>query len=206
MKLLLALLATAVPAYVLGGINGAIIASRVIYRKDIRKFGSGNPGLNNFYRVFGKSGALLVIAIDVFKTIAPVLFGGWVFKRYGNMQFFGQATAGFFVLLGHCYPVFYEFKGGKGIMAAGAILIILDWRIAIISWGTFILITILTRYVSLGSIIGTALFPPAMLVFGIGGFWEFVALAMCAVLIIARHQANIKRLIKGEESKFNFRR
>ena len=206
MRYFLATLASILPAYILGGVNGAIITSKLFYRKDIRKFGSGNPGLTNFYRVFGKSGALLVIAIDVLKTVAPVLFGGWVFRRFFDMTLFGQATSGLFVLMGHCFPVFYKFKGGKGIMAAGVVLIILDWRIAIISWGTFIVLTALTKYVSLGSVIGTALFPPAMLVFNVGDFWEFVAVTMCAILIIARHQANIRRLIKGEESKFKIRR
>ena len=205
MRFFLALLTSAVPAYLLGGVNGAIITSKLLFRKDVRDFGSGNPGLTNFYRVFGKVGALLVVAIDVFKTIAPVIFGGWVFKRYFDMQLFGQAVSGFFVMLGHCFPVFYKFRGGKGVMAAGAILIVLDWRLALISWGTFILIIALTKYVSLGAMIGSALFPPAMILFKIGGFYEVIAVTLCAVLLIARHKANIKRLILGEEAKFSFR-
>lgn len=206
MKAFLLLLAAAVPAYVIGGVNGAIITGRVLYRKDIRKFGSGNPGLTNFYRVFGKNGIILVIAIDVFKTIAPVLFGGWLFQRFYDMTLFGRAVSGLFVVLGHCFPVFYEFKGGKGIMAAGAILFFLDWRMAVISWATFILVTALTRFVSLGSILGTATFPVTLLIFQLGGFFEFTAVLLCALLLIARHQANIKRLIKGEESRFDFKR
>jgi len=205
MRALLAVLASAIPAYLLGGVNGAIITSRIFYRKDIRKYGSGNPGLTNFYRVFGKVGAPLVIAIDVFKTVAPVLFGGWVFKRTFDMALFGQALSGLFCLLGHSFPVFYSFRGGKGVMAAGAIFIVLDWRVAIISWGAFIIITALTRYVSLGAMIGAALFPPGLLVFGGGNIYEFIAVAMCVILIIVRHKANIKRLITGQESKFSFR-
>ena len=76
MSFYLLMLVAAIPAYALGSVNGAIITSKYLYRKDIRKFGSGNPGLTNFYRVFGKAGALLVVAIDVFKTISPVIFGG----------------------------------------------------------------------------------------------------------------------------------
>jgi len=205
MRFFLAMLTSAIPAYLIGGVNGAIITSRLFFRKDIRKFGSGNPGLTNFYRVFGKVGAPLVVAIDVFKTVAPVLFGGWVFRRYFDMQLFGQAISGFFVMLGHCFPVFYKLKGGKGVMAAGVIFIVIDWRIAIISWGAFILVTALTRYVSLGAIIGAALFPPALVIFGIGGIYEFIAVALSAVLLISRHKSNIKRLILGEESKFSFR-
>ena len=206
MSIYVALIAAVVPAYVLGGLNGAIITSSVLYRKDIRKYGSGNPGLTNFYRVFGKAGTLLVIAIDVFKTVAPVLFGGWLLGHYFEMLLLGHAISGFFVMLGHCFPVFYNFKGGKAIMAAGVVLIVMDWRIAIISWGTFILVLVLTRYVSLGSMIGTAMFPPAMLLLNIGGTYEVIAMTMCAVLLIARHRANIKRLVMGKESKFSFRR
>ena len=205
MRYFLMLLSTAIPAYILGGVNGAIITSKYIYRKDIRKFGSGNPGLTNFYRVFGKGGVLLVVAIDVFKTVAPVLFGGWLFGRYFDMTLFGRAMAGFFVMLGHCFPVFYEFKGGKGVMAAGAIIFFLDWRIAIISWVTFIVVTALTRYVSLAAMLGGAAIPITLLVFRLGGFYEFVAVLLCALLLIARHQANIERLVRGTESKFSFR-
>jgi len=205
MRYFLMLLSTAIPAYILGGVNGAIITSKYIYRKDIRKFGSGNPGLTNFYRVFGKGGVLLVVAIDVFKTVAPVLFGGWLFGRYFDMTLFGRAMAGFFVMLGHCFPVFYEFKGGKGVMAAGAIIFFLDWRIAIISWVTFIVVTALTRYVSLAAMLGGAAIPITLLVFKLGGFYEFVAVLLCALLLIARHQANIERLVRGTESKFSFR-
>jgi glycerol-3-phosphate acyltransferase PlsY len=205
MRPLLAVLASVIPAYLLGGVNGAIIASKLFYRKDIRKFGSGNPGLTNFYRVFGKGGALLVVAIDVFKTVAPVLFGGWIFKRYFDMELFGQAMSGFFVMLGHSFPIYYKFKGGKGVMAAGAVLIVLDWRVAIVSWGAFILVTALTRYVSLGAMIGAALFPPGLIIFDIGGTYELIAVTLCAMLLIVRHKANIKRLISGEESKFSFR-
>jgi len=214
------LLISIIPAYLLGNVNGAIIASKYLYRKDIRNFGSGNPGLTNFYRVFGKGGTLLVILIDAFKTIAPVIFGGWLFGKYTNMaqseiwlfgrffgvSLFGQTISGFFVMLGHCFPVFYKFKGGKGVMAAGAILLVLDWRVALISWGSFIILTALTRYVSLSAMIGSSLFPVAQLLLGLGGFWEIAASVMCVALLIARHGGNIERLIKGEESKFSFRR
>jgi len=220
MKLILLMIIAAVPAYVLGSVNGAIITSKYFYRKDIRQFGSGNPGLTNFYRVFGKGGALMVVAIDMFKTIAPVIFGGWLFGRFSSMplshvwlfdslfqvSLFGQAISGLFVMLGHCFPVFYHFKGGKGVMAAGAILIVLDWRLALISWGIFIVLTALTRFVSLGSLVGAAAFPVSQALIGIGGEWELLATSLCAILLIARHEANIRRLVKGEESRFSFSR
>jgi len=220
MKFALVMIAMAIPAYLLGSINGAIITSKYLFRKDIRNYGSGNAGLTNFYRVFGKVGVLLVVAIDVLKTMGPVILGGWLFRRYLDMpantgwpfgnffevSLFGQAIAGFFIMLGHCFPVFYGFKGGKGVMAAGAILFFLDWRLALISWGMFIIITATTRFVSLGAIIGGVMFPITLLILKIGGLPEFFAMSLCALLLIARHHQNIKRLIKGEESKFNFHR
>ena len=206
MKFVLLIIAMAILAYVLGSVNGAIIASKYFFRKDIREYGSGNPGLTNFYRVFGKVGVLLVVAIDVIKTVAPVLVGGWLFGRFFDMALFGRVITGFFVMLGHCFPVFYGFRGGKGVMAAGAILFIVDWRIAIISWGVFALITATTRFVSLGAIIGSAAYPISMLLLQIGGFKEVIAAFLSAVLIIARHQGNVVRLAKGEESRFSFRR
>jgi len=220
MKFVAVMIAMAIPAYLIGSINGAIITSKYLFRKDIRNYGSGNAGLNNFYRVFGKVGVLLVVAIDALKTMGPVILGGWLVRRYLGMppntgwafarffevSLFGQAIAGFFVMLGHCFPVFYGFKGGKGVMAAGAFLFFLDWRLALITWGTFIIVTALTRFVSLGAIIGGAMFPITLLILRIGGLPEFIAMSMCALLLIARHHQNINRLIKGEEPKFSFKR
>ncbi|MCL2408516.1 MAG: glycerol-3-phosphate 1-O-acyltransferase PlsY [Oscillospiraceae bacterium] len=204
----LLLIAIAIPAYLLGSVNGSIIASMCFYRKDIREYGSGNPGLTNFYRVFGKGGALLVILIDAAKTILPVLLSGWLLGRFvdPDMVMFGRLFAGMFVLLGTCYPVFYKFKGGRGVLVEGTILIIVDWRLALIAWGVFIIITLVTRYVSLASILGAASFPVAQAIIGIGGWRELIAASLCAILIIARHHPNIGRLVKGEESKINFSR
>jgi len=220
MRFLLLTIVSAIPAYLLGSVNGAIITSKYFYRKDIRKYGSGNPGLTNFYRVFGKGGFMLVVAIDVIKTVAPVIFGGWLFGRFTDMtlsdgwlfkQFFevslfGQTISGFFVMLGHCFPIFYKFKGGRGVMATGAILIVLDWRLALISWGIFVILTALTRFVSLGAIVGAAAFPVSQYLLEHGGVWEVMAAVVCALLVITRHHPNIKRLIKGEESRLTFRR
>ena len=219
MKYFLLFLVTAVPAYVFGSVNGAIITSTVLFHKDIRDFGSGNPGLTNFYRVFGKAGALLVVFIDVAKTVGPVILGGWLFGRvtdtalsdawlfrhFFDVSVFGMTFAGFFVMLGHCFPLFYKFKGGKGVMTAGAILIVLDWRLALISWGAFILLTALTRYVSLAAIVGAVLYPISQIILSLGGFIEVTMGVMCVLLLVARHSPNISRLIKGEERKFSFR-
>lgn len=215
----LLVLLTALPAYLSGSVNGAIIASKVLYRKDIRDYGSGNPGLTNFYRVFGKGGAVIVVLIDVIKTVAPVIFGGWLFANFTDMvqtgvwpfdvyfqeAFFGQAVAGLFVMLGHCFPLFYKFVGGKGVMAIGAIVVVMDWRLALIGWGVFLLVTLLTRYVSLASMSGCTTFAASMLIFDVGGIPEFIVVCLCVLLVYIRHIPNIKRLVKGEESKIKTR-
>jgi glycerol-3-phosphate acyltransferase PlsY len=217
--LILLLIVTAIQAYVIGGVNGAIITSKYFYRKDIRKFGSGNPGLTNFYRVFGKGGVALVVLIDVLKTVAPVIIGGFLFahflpadafpsgiRGFIGLNFFGSEWAGFFVMMGHCFPLFYEFRGGKGVMAVGTIVFFIDWRIALACWCVFILLTLLTRYVSLGAIIGVTAYPVMVGLMGFGGIWEILVAAACAALLIVRHRENIKRIFTGKESKFSFHR
>jgi len=220
MTFFLLILATSVPAYILGSVNGAIIISKLLYRKDIRDYGSGNAGLTNFYRVFGKGGTLLVVFIDVLKSVAPVLFGGGLFAHYTDMvlselwpsghlfseAFFGQVLAGLFVMLGHCFPLFHGFKGGKGVMAIGALVIVIDWRLALISWGVFIIITALTRYVSLGALLGSTAFLVSTILLDVGGIAEINVVLLCVVLIFIRHAPNIKRLVQGKESKLNLRR
>jgi glycerol-3-phosphate acyltransferase PlsY len=204
--LLSCILIIAVVGYFVGNINGAIIASKYFYKKDIRQYGSGNPGLTNFYRVFGKGGVLLVVLIDILKTVIPVLLGGFLLSHIAGRWLLGCQIAGLFAMLGHAFPVIYGFKGGKTVLSAGAMLFFIDWRVAALSWGAFILLSALTRYVSLGSIVAAIAYPVGMLIFGVGGTVELVLAAVSALVIIARHNKNIERLIQGRESKFKFRR
>jgi glycerol-3-phosphate acyltransferase PlsY len=196
----------AAQAYIIGGVNGAIIASKYLYRRDIRELGSGNPGLTNFYRVFGARGVLLMLLIDVAKTLGPVLLGGWIFHRAGYPGVSGRILAGLFVMLGHAFPLFYKFKGGKTVLAAGILLFSIDWRVCVLGWGMFLLMLIATRYVSLSSIVGVWGYPIALAVFRIGTKADLVVAILSAALLVARHYANIGRLISHKESKFSFHR
>ncbi len=196
-----AIVSVAVLAYLLGGVNGAIIASKYFYKKDIRKFGSGNPGLTNFYRVFGKGGVLLVIAIDVLKTVLPMLLGGWLLGKY-DYWLLGRCITGVCSMFGHVFPVFYHFKGGKAVLTGGTVVWFIDWRVGLATWGVFLLLTICTRYVSLGSVGAGVAFPVSMIIFGIGGPIEVAIAAVGGALLIIRHKDNILRLIHGQESKF----
>ena len=199
-------LLTAIPAYIIGGINGAIITSKYIYKKDIRKYGSGNPGLTNFYRVFGAKGVLLVILIDIVKTAVPVIFGKLLFGYVDGNRLLGAELSALFVMLGHAYPVFYHFKGGKTVLSAGTALFFIDARVAAVSWIVFILVLVITKYVSLGSIIGGGLYPVSVAVFGLGGTAELIIAILSAVFLISRHSENIKRLISHTESKFSLKK
>ena len=203
-----ALLLTVVP-YVLGCSNRAILVSKYILRDDIRTHGSGNAGLTNFYRVFGGKLTVLVIGADVLKAVFSVLLGvlgAHLITRAGYGGFTAlraKYIAGLFCELGHMFPVMFGFKGGKGIMSGGIIAIMIDWRLAAVVWGAFLVLTALTRYVSLGSVAPGLLFPVMAWVL----FRDPVCLAFALLvggLIVFQHRGNISRLIHGTESKFSF--
>ena len=191
-------------SYFFGCINGSVMTSHFIIKDDVRKHGSGNAGLTNFYRTYGAKYALIVIAIDMGKTIVAALIGGYMFDYLLHDWTLGVLLAGLGCELGHMFPVFFGFRGGKGILSGGALVPFLDWRIALVCWGLFIVLWLLTRYVSLGSVIGTASMPiTSFLVFG----WNWKYLLLClllAGLIIYCHRGNIKRLLTGTESKFKW--
>jgi len=200
------MLVSAVVSYVSGSVNGAIITSKNFYKKDIRQYGSGNPGLTNFYRVFGKVGVLMVLIIDIFKTAAPVVLSGILFGGLYDRALFGSVFAGLLVLIGHAFPVFYGFSGGKTVMATGVILFFVDWKVALVGWGIFLIVVLLTKYVSLGAILGGISYPITIALFEVSGPVEVCLAALCALLLVVRHSGNIKRIIQGKESKFSFRR
>ena len=202
-----ALLLTVVP-YILGCSNGAILVSKYILRDDIRTHGSGNAGLTNFSRVFGGKLTLLVVLADALKAVFGVLLGvlGVQLMARGGVDVISSLRAkyiaGLFCELGHMFPVMFGFKGGKGIMSGGIIAIMIDWRVAVVVWGSFLILAAATKYVSLGSISTGILFPimawvlfrdPVCLVFAI----------LVGGLIVFQHRSNISRLIHGNENKFS---
>jgi len=193
-------------AYLIGGINGAIITSKYFYKKDIRQYGSGNPGLTNFYRVFGKRAVTGVILIDMLKTIVPVVIGRVLFRNFYDMEVYGSIFAGLCVMLGHSYPVYYGFQGGKTVMAIGTFVFFVDWRLALIAWGVFLVVFAVTRYVSLGAMIAALTYPILIYALGIGGTWEIIVSVLSVLLLVFRHRDNIRRLINGTESKFRIKK
>ena len=201
-------------AYFCGCFNGAVIVSKYILRDDVRNHGSGNAGLTNFFRTFGGPLTFVVILCDVLKAVAALLIARWLmFSGYtafisadftaAHWDTFAKYWAGLFCLLGHMFPCMFHFKGGKGILSGGTIAIMIDWRVAVVVWGGFLILTLLTRYVSLGSLWAGASFPfiswfcypdPVIVVlaFLLGG------------LVVWQHRANIRRLLAGNENKLSF--
>ncbi len=191
----------AVVSYLLGGLNGAIITSINFFRKDVRKYGSGNAGLTNFTRVFGPNHMALVVLVDVLKAVITILFGKWLLGTQGY-PVIGTLFAGFCTMLGHVYPLYYRFKGGKAILCGGVLVWMIDWRIGLICWLLFLIIVVFTKYVSLGSLCGGLAVPLLLLAFSYQGLDVILGL-LCALLIVVSHRENIVKLIKGTENKLS---
>ena len=205
---------TAAIAYFCGCFNGAVIVSKYILRDDVRTHGSGNAGLTNFYRTFGGPLTFVVILTDVLKAIVAVLVGVWLTGQLlpiPDQAAQQTATAmaaywtGLFCLLGHMFPFMFQFKGGKGILSGGTIAIMIDWRVALVVWGGFLILAILTRYVSLGSS-STGITLP-IITWIVYQDWLILILSIIiGGLIIFKHRTNLQRLAAGNESKFPFHR
>lgn len=193
--------------YLLGSVNTSIIIGKLLYKIDVREHGSGNAGATNALRTMGKGAAVAVVAGDFLKGVLACLLGRYVFGEInpGSGVFLGEYFAGFFVVIGHNWPAYFGFKGGKGVMTSFAVILMFSTVAALICLGAFIIIVAITRYVSLGSMLGALLFliiafilkePLPMLLIG----------TALVALIIIRHSTNIKRLINGNEKKLSFKK
>ncbi len=198
--LIAAVLVTMAASYLLGCCNTSIVISKYVLRDDVRNHGSGNAGLTNFYRVFGKQKILLVILADVLKTVIAVLAGIALFRWAGSDPIIGKLLGGLFCMIGHMFPFQFEFKGGKGVLAGGTMACFMGWKVALAVWGIFFLMVILTRFVSLGSVGAGVLYPISVgLVYQ--NLWYTLLALVAGGLLVWRHKDNIKRLLRGEESK-----
>ena len=195
------LILTAIIAYALGSINGAIIAGRFVFHKDVRRYGSGNAGLTNYYRNFGTPGIVLLVLIDVLKTVAAVLIGGALLNKVDAKEV-GMLFAGFCVILGHMFPAYYQFRGGKGVLCGVTMTFLVDWRVGLCCLLTFLILLLFTRYVSLGSVVGSALCPLYLFIFGHEKL-SIILGGLCALLIVIKHAENIVRLIGGRERRLD---
>lgn len=195
---------TLLVSYLLGCFNGSVMTSHFIIRDDVRQHGSGNAGLTNFYRTYGARYALCVIVCDMGKTVLACLIGGYLMHWVVGDWTLGLLIAGIGCELGHMFPVFFSLRGGKGILSGGVLVLLLDWRVALIAWGLFAVLWLTTRYVSLGSIAATASMPVSVFLL-MGHNWLYTVLsAAIAALVIWCHRGNIQRLLTGTEKKFQW--
>ena len=215
---------SAVLAYLLGSVNSAIIVTKLFYRKDVREYGSGNAGMTNVLRNFGTLPAALTFIGDFGKGIMAVIAARLFFRNIiaMNIMFISDTTkyppisiytvsyaAAFFVLLGHIFPVFYGFKGGKGILTTAGVILVLDYKIFIILLLVFLSAVLISKIVSLSSIIASAAFPVFTFITSDNSTYtspstisHTILAAAISAIIIFMHRENIKRLIAGTEHKF----
>ena len=200
----------AILSYLLGSLNFGVILSNTVKKEDVRDSGSGNAGTTNMMRTYGKTLGLLTIAGDILKVMVAI----WIaFKimdveelkvTLDNASDYPQVVlksfAGLFAVLGHIFPCFFKFKGGKGVATSGGMVIMIDWRIALILLIIFALTILVTKYVSLGSILMAVFYP----VF-IGIFYKDIILVLIAtvftIIVVVAHRENVKRLINHTENK-----
>ena len=201
--MLLSVLAT-VAAYLFGSLSFAVIVSRAFGLADPRTFGSGNPGATNVLRSGSKVAAIVTLLLDAAKGWLPVMLVKWFGPAYGLGEG-TQALVGLAAFIGHLYPVFFGFKGGKGVATAAGVLLAFEPWLGVAALASFAIIAFFFRYVSLASMVA-AVFAPAYYLLGNGVAWpasgaKTLAMVAMGLLLIWRHRENLKRLLAGTESK-----
>lgn len=214
--LLPAVIGVCAVAYLLGSVNSAIIVSTVIYREDVRTQGSGNAGTTNVLRTYGKVAALLTLLGDMLKTALSIAIAGLVFgfNYVGGISVSEMCyIAGLFSVIGHIFPVYYGFKGGKGVLSTATMVLVLSPLVFAVLIALFIGIVFFSGFVSLGSVVAAVLYPILLngyfSIFFQDGFVKpmplmVLASILLACLIVWCHRANLDRISKGEENKFTF--
>lgn len=189
--------------YLMGGINGAILLSKLVEKDDVRRHGSGNAGFTNFFRNYGKRTSLLVILIDAAKAAVSCLLGGWLLGKYG-LRTEGMLLGGLAATLGHDFPAFLGFRGGKGIVCGFAAALVTNWRVGLILFAVFALVYFLTHYVSLASVLCALGFFVSFWLFYPGRPFVLILSGCLSALAIFLHRENIGRLVRGQERKTYF--
>ncbi|TNF65313.1 MAG: glycerol-3-phosphate 1-O-acyltransferase [Gammaproteobacteria bacterium] len=184
----------AIIAYLLGSINMAILICMLFRLPSPRTIGSGNPGATNVLRLGGKLPAALTLLGDVLKGLIPVIIA-----KYLQLTFFEISLIGLLSIIGHIWPVFFKFKGGKGVATFIGVTFAFSWVIGICFVITWLIIALISRYSSLAALIATIEVP--FIVFFLYGFKPMVVFSIIAIIILLKHHGNIKRLLKGSESK-----
>lgn len=200
-------IAAVVMAYLLGSLSFAVIVSRVMGLQDPRSYGSHNPGATNVLRSGNKKAAVATLVLDAFKGWLPVMLVKWFGKDVG-LEDATVAAVAFAAFLGHLFPVFFGFKGGKGVATAAGALLGLEWILGLATLATWLIVAFFTRYSSLASMVSAA-FAPVFYLMGDRAAWYaersiLLAIFMIGLLLVIRHKDNINKLLSGKESRLNF--
>ncbi|MGN1301189.1 MAG: glycerol-3-phosphate 1-O-acyltransferase PlsY [Clostridia bacterium] len=203
-----AYITVAIVAYVIGSINFAVIFSRKFAGFDVREKGSKNAGTTNVLRTVGKKVALLTLVCDILKGVAAILAAILAKHMWEGLDITTlKYIAGFMVILGHTFPIFFEFRGGKGVATAIGVLLMLNWKIGLICLVFGLLIIALSKMVSLGSISAAILFPVLTIFLQEDvGLVGIVFSFLIAVLVVFNNRSNIKRIKEGNENKLSFKK
>ena len=203
-----AYITVAIVAYVIGSINFAVIFSRKFAGFDVREKGSKNAGTTNVLRTVGKKVALLTLVCDILKGVAAILAAILAKHMWEGLDITTlKYIAGFMVILGHTFPIFFEFRGGKGVATAIGVLLMLNWKIGLICLVFGLLIIALSKMVSLGSISAAILFPVLTIFLQEDvGLVGIIFSLLIAVLVVFNHRSNIKRIKEGKENKLSFKK
>lgn len=199
--------AAVVLAYLLGSLSFAVIVSRLMGLQDPRSYGSHNPGATNVLRSGNKKAALVTLLLDGLKGWLPVVLVKWFGKDFG-LEDGTLAAVAFAAFLGHLFPIFFKFQGGKGVATAAGTLLGIDWLLGLATLVTWLIIAYFTRYSSVASM-ASAAFAPLFYLLGDRSAWYLersvlVVIFMIGMLLVFRHRENINKLILGKESKLNF--
>ena len=189
-------------AYLIGSINTSIIVSKVLIGDDIRNHGSGNAGATNALRTLGKKGAIIVLLGDALKAVIAILIAKLITKNVPNATY----IAAIGTVLGHNFPLYFGFRGGKGIVVSLVAILFADWKIGLLVAVVSIAIMAVSKYVSLGSVLGAVLFVILSSIFHYGDSQFIVFAVILAILAIYMHKSNIIRLINKTENKLNFKK
>lgn len=207
---MVAYIVVAILSYLIGSINFSIIISKKVAGFDVREKGSGNAGTTNMLRTVGKKAALITLVCDILKGVISILLALLIGKiaKEANNSILVQ-IAGILVIIGHTFPIFFKFKGGKGVATAVGVLLTTNWQIGLICLIFGLVLIALTRMVSLGSITAAILFPILILFIKTNYIVEgnyFIYSLIIAVMVVFNHRENVKRLLSGTENKLSFKK
>ena len=203
---------TAIVAYLIGSVNFSVILSKKMAGFDVREKGSGNAGTTNMLRSVGKKAAALTLLCDILKGVVAILIAIFVGKVIPNLdKALLVQLAAISVVIGHTFPIFFQFKGGKGVATSLGVLLMVNWQIGLICLVFAIILIVLTQMVSLGAVSAAILYPVLVMFIHTNytvseGSNYLIFAIILAILVVFNHRTNIKRLLEGKENKISFKR